>query len=367
MTAGVTDKLRERSIAVILESQAPSGAFVAGPGFSQYGYVWFRDGSFIAAALDRMGHGEAAARFHHWAARIVLENRHGLDRAAAAARDGRRPEVADYLHCRYAADGSPAAEEWPSFQLDGPGIWLWSLARHVQGGGRLTEELRVAARGVGRYLAELWRLPSFDAWEEFPDEVHTSTLAAILAGLRALEEIDGEAPERVAHAADEVERTLRTVAEAVGYFPKWRGSHEVDASLLWLAVPYELVDVDDQPFAATLGRIERDLVAPGGGVYRYRADTYYGGGAWVLLAASLARVYLRRGGPGDVERAERIRRWIEAQADAVGHLPEQVAADALQPEAIDPWRRRWGESARPLIWSHAFYLELIGDLATATA
>lgn len=365
MTASVSARLRERSIAVILASQTRSGAFIAGPGFSQYGYAWFRDGSFIAAALDRVGHGEAAARFHHWAARVVLDNHHGLDRAAAAARDGRRPEVADYLHCRYAADGSPAAEEWPSFQLDGPGIWLWSLARHHRGGGRLTEELRVAARGVGRYLAELWRLPSFDAWEEFPDEVHTSTLAAILAGLRALRELDPEAPERVTQAVDGIQRTLRETADAVGHFPKWRGNSEVDASLLWLAVPYGLVGVDEPLFAATLRRIERDLVAPGGGVHRYRADTYYGGGAWLLLAASLGRVYVRRGGSGDLERAQRIRRWIEAQADDQGRLPEQVATDALHPEAIDPWRRRWGESARPLIWSHAFYLDLIGDLATA--
>lgn len=367
MTALATERLRERSIEIILASQAPSGAFIAGPGFSQYGYAWFRDGAFIASALDRVGHGEAAARFHRWAARVVLHSRHGLDRAAAAARDGRRPEVADYLHCRYAADGSPAAEDWPSFQLDGPGIWLWSLAGHVHRGGRLTEELRVAARGVGRYLAELWRLPAFDAWEEFPDEVHTSTLAAILAGLRALREVDPEAPERVTQAADDIERTLGEAADAVGYFAKWRGNREVDASLLWLAVPYELVGVDDPHFAATVQRIERDLVAPGGGVHRYRADTYYGGGAWVLLAASLARVYLRRDGPGDIERAEHIRGWIEAQADGEGHLPEQVAADALRPEAIDPWRRRWGESARPLIWSHAFYLELVGDLAAAGA
>ena len=143
------------------------------------------------------------------------------------------------------------------------------------------------------------------------------------------------------------------------------GNPEVDASLLWLAVPYELVEVGDPAFATTLARIERDLVGPDGGVHRYRADTYYGGGEWLLLAASLARVYLRRDAPGDRDRAEAILGWIEAQADQRGQLPEQVATNALHPEEIEPWRRRWGDSARPLIWSHAFHLELVEDLRAA--
>jgi len=367
MSALITERLRERSVEIILASQAATGAFIAGPGFSQYGYAWFRDGGFIAQALDRLGLVESASRFHRWAAEVVLANRHGLDRAASAARDGRRPEVGDYLHCRYAADGSAASEDWPSFQLDGPGIWLWSLSTHLAAGGELTDDLRVAARAVARYLAELWQLPSYDVWEEFPDEVHTGTLAAILAGLRAVLEFDAEPPERVTGAAREIDEILRGLAAEAGYFPKWRGSREVDASLLWLAVPYELVRLDDPLFSATLERIERDLVTPDGGVHRYRGDTYYGGGAWPLLTASLSRIYARRGDAGDIERADAARRWIEAQADAEGRLPEQVATHALHPEHIEPWRRRWGESARPLVWSHATYLELLADLEAAGA
>ena len=50
--------------------QASSGAFVAGPTFSQYGYCWFRDGAFIAEALDKVGRTEWAARFHRWVAGV---------------------------------------------------------------------------------------------------------------------------------------------------------------------------------------------------------------------------------------------------------------------------------------------------------
>ncbi len=47
--------LARRSLDIIRAGQAPSGAFVASPTFSQYGFAWLRDGSFIAEALDLVG------------------------------------------------------------------------------------------------------------------------------------------------------------------------------------------------------------------------------------------------------------------------------------------------------------------------
>ncbi len=144
--------LVESSLAIIGSGQAASGAFVAGPTFSQYGYSWFRDGAFIAEALDNVGQIEQAARFHHWVADVVISTAPGLERAREAARAGRTPAASDYLHCRYGADGLPADTDWPTFQLDGPGIWLWSLAHHVLHGGRLDAELVSAVEHVARYL-----------------------------------------------------------------------------------------------------------------------------------------------------------------------------------------------------------------------
>ena len=150
-----------------------------------------------------------------------------------------------------------------------------------------------------------------------------------------------------------------------GAFTKWAGNPEVDASLLWMAAPYESVSATESRFAATLSRIEDELTTDGPGVHRYRSDTYYGGGAWPVLTSAYGRVLLRRGDPGDLERALEALGWIEAQA-ADGELPEQVADHALAPERIDEWREMWGESARPLLWSHAAYLSLHSELATRT-
>lgn len=348
------------SLDVIHAGQAASGAFIAGPTFSQYGYAWLRDGAFIAESLDLVGEHEAARRFHAWVAGVVCDATAGIERSISAGREGRRPDPADYLHCRYAPDGSLGPDDWPTFQLDGPGIWLWALGRHVAAGGVLSDDLATAAILTGRYLAALWPLPSSDAWEESPERVHTSTLAADLAGLRALLAMS---------PAAQAERTIVAAEAGIaarlcggGPWTKWDGSDAVDASLLWIAAPYCLVPPDDPAFAATLTRIEADLVSVDGGVHRYGADTYYGGGEWLLLTAALGRVYLQRGRAGDRDRAVRCLRWIEAQAALDGGLPEQVATRALHPEYIARWRESWGESARPLLWSHATFLAFRAEL-----
>jgi len=353
------------SLAVIRSGQAESGAFVASPTFSQYGHSWLRDGAFIAEALDLVGEVERAKRFHHWVARVILGSSDALERAGASGRRGEVPSADDYLHCRYTTDGSSIDDDWPTFQLDGPGIWLWSLGHHLRHGGYLDAELERAIDIGARYLGDLWPLPCADAWEEFGEHVHTSTLAAIRAGIEAAV---GMMPSLAdASAIDRLRRDIGTRMSVVeGAYAKWQGAHEVDGSLLWMAAPYESVPPTEARFATTLKRIEEELISDGVGVHRYRSDTYYGGGAWPVLTSAYGRVLLRRDHPGDRERAFDALHWIEAQADARGDLPEQVAEHAFAPDRIDEWKRSWGDSARPLLWSHAAYLALRSELEART-
>ncbi len=355
--------LGRRSVEIILANQTPSGAFIASPTFSQYGYCWLRDGAFIAYALDVAGEHAAAARFHDWVTDVVLARRDCLQRAGEAGRRGGIPRPEDYLHCRYSADGVESTVDWPSFQLDGPGIWLWSLGEHLARAGELTSRRARAAGLVADYLGALWRCPSYDAWEENPEVVHTSTVGAIAAGLRAADRFlapnagaASPAPRRW-KSVDQIVQHLRDAASH-GYLPKWPGNRAVDASLLWLGYPYRVFPLDDPIFTATIERIEDDLVSVDGGVYRYLDDTYYGGGEWILLTAALGSVYAERDAPGDRRRALRCLEWIERQSDAEGLLPEQISERALHPEWTENWVRLWGPSARPLVWSHAAYLIL---------
>jgi GH15 family glucan-1,4-alpha-glucosidase len=54
--------------------------------------------------------------------------------------------------------------------------------------------------------------------------------------------------------------------------------------------------------------------------------------------------------------------WVEAQADQLNELPEQVPATLIDESYYEPWKKRWGENAKPLLWSHAKYIILYEEL-----
>ncbi len=129
----------------------------------------------------------------------------------------------------------------------------------------------------------------------------------------------------------------------------------VSRSLLGAVVPYGLLPVDDPLARRTVQRVEEELGGIHGGLHRYRRDTYYGGGAWVLLTAWLGWYYARA---GELERAQALGRWVEAQATAEGDLPEQAPVDLNEPSYYPLWLEKWGPIASPLLWSHAQYIIL---------
>ena len=350
------DDLFHHSVQVILANQAPTGAYIASPDFPTYRYSWFRDGAFIAYAMDLVGEHESARRFHDWAARTVLRHADKARRAIEKAQRG-EPPGEDYLHTRYTLEGEED-DEWPNFQLDGFGTWLWALAQHLRlRGGRLASHWRQAVHLTGSYLAALWRFPCYDLWEEHPDKIHPYTLAAIYAGLQAVGMLtDGEAWPAT---CNEIHRFVLEYGVRDGHLVKYLGSEAVDASLLGVAIPYRLLAPNDPIMQATVARIETDLRHQGGGVHRYAQDTYYGGGEWVLLAAWLSWYYAE---VREFERARELLSWVEAQADEEGNLPEQVPHSLNDPAQYQAWKDKWGDIAKPLLWSHAKYLILCKGL-----
>ena len=344
--------LRQHSIKVIRHGQTPEGAYLAAPSFPTYRYSWFRDGSFIADAMDANGLHDSAAAFHQWVVN-VLES----ELASVSASGG-------VLHTRYLPDGRHGSEEWPNFQLDGFGTWLWAYAGHVARTGHAPDSRGIAVvRGLADHLAERWSRPNFDCWEEHQGEVHPSTLGALHAGFVAAA---GLLRDRYYEGvADSVRSYLLEHGTHAGdgdrHFTKHIGSDAVDANLLWLALPYGVVGVSDPAYLATVDKVRRDLQDPDGGVHRYAQDTYYGGGSWLLLTADLAQVHLAL---GQRQEAERLLAWVEAQADPNGDMPEQVATHVNDPDYVPHWEKTWGASAKPLLWSHAAYLRLVAALAS---
>lgn len=349
--------LRERSIDVIAAAQHSSGAIVASPAFPTYRYCWFRDASFTAYAMDRVGRHDVSGRFFAWARDTIGRRATRLEAALGRRARGGRVVTSDLLHCRYGLDGSDGTDAWGNFQMDGYGALLWAFSEHA----------RVTRADVGpylgtmwllvRYIDAFWELPQYDCWEERPGQ-YPATLACLYGGLRAA------AAYLPAPEAERAERCARRIRELVlsegvrnGQLVKTLGGDGIDASLLWCVVPFALLDPEHPVARTTVSEIERNLLREG--LHRFPEDSYYGGGAWILLTAWLGWYYVRSGRATD---AERLLRWIEAQADGQGRLPEQVQNGLLAPAHFGTWVERWGPPAIPLIWSHAMYLVLDAEL-----
>ena len=354
-------RLISRSIEVITDGQAATGAYLASPTFPTYQYSWFRDGAFIADAMSRVGQVASAEAFFGWCNRILSDRREQvLDLVARGERDVEDVALTEHLHTRYTVDGSETGTEWQDFQLDGYGTWLWALDEHSRRHGMPRAPYLEGAELTVRYLCTFWASPFYDWWEENGELRHPSSLAPIRAGLLAAatwHELDDELRARARETAAQIAGLIAEEGVRGGHLVKYFGSQGVDGSLVACITPFDLYPPEDPIAVATIERIEREL-APGG-VYRFLEDTYYGGGEWILLAGFLgwhnARV-------GNAARARELADWIADQADAQLNLPEQVSARALFPGRIDEWVERWGESASPLLWSHAMYLTLAHQL-----
>lgn len=349
---------------LIRSLQHPDGAYPASPTFSAYrGYSWFRDGAFIADAMSAGGDAASAEAFFGWCARVIETRRDDVARIVAAAESGTPLPDTAMLPTRFTFDGLDGADEWWDFQLDGYGIWLWALGAHVDRHGTDAGPWLEAVRLTVAYLASSWQRPCYDWWEEHIEQVHISTLGCMLAGLRAAAALPGvdEATALLARtAASAIDERMRADGVVDGHLVKWVGTDAVDASLASLVAPLGALDAHEPLATATLETLEAQLVVDGG-MHRFRADTYFGGGQWPLLSCMLGLAWARA---GRTERAFELLRWA-ASTSHDGGIPEQVDRHLLDASFVDEWVERWGPSADPLLWSSAMFLRLAVELEVA--
>jgi GH15 family glucan-1,4-alpha-glucosidase len=266
-------------------------------------------------------------------------------------RQGERLVPEMFFHTRYTVSGEEGTEPWGNFQLDGYGTYLWGVAEHLKrtNDQALLAEIERSLDATVTYLTEFWGEKNFDCWEEGGDQVHPSTLAAIYGGLQA---IFAFLPDpRIKPVCAAIKAYVERYGVENGRFTKSVSNKAVDANLLWLCVPFAMVKPDDVRMMRTVEAIEAKLCT--GGVHRYPGDAFYGGGAWILLTAWLGWYYVKA---GNLARAKELLAWCEAQTDEQGNLPEQVPEGLFVPEARQEWLDRWGEPAKPLLWSHAMYV-----------
>lgn len=355
-------RLAAASHRVITTHQHTGGAFPAAPTFSAYrGYAWLRDGGFTAEGISRYGDLDSAGRFHSWVAAVLAARRGQVD--SLVARHGRGEPVpqADMLPTRFTFDGADGTDPWWDFQTDGYGTWLWSLVTHAGRHHVDLERWRPGIEVAVDYLTAFWELPCYDWWEEHVEQRHVSTLAAVSGGLREVAASGVLDPDRRDAATAAAERARRLVLdEGVrdGHLVKWLGSAAVDGSLPACIEPFRVVPVGSPTATTTLDAVAADLDVDGG-VHRFTADVFYGGGQWPLLSALLGW-NLAQAGRHDEAWAHLD--WIARQATPAEELPEQVGDHLLHPDTRAEWVQRWGPVAVPLLWSHGMFLILADEL-----
>ncbi len=358
-------RLVATSVQLINDLQDKSGAYPASPTFSAYrGYCWFRDGAFIADGMSSAGEVESANRFFDWCSRVLESRAEDVRRIVAAAADGDPVPDRDMLPTRFTFAGGDGEDDWWDFQLDGYGTWLWAVCEHALRHGISLERWRPAIELTVDYLASSWQRPCFDWWEENPGEVHVSTLGCIAAGLTAVSRsgILGERRTELA-SATALAATQHILDRGLTneHLAKWVGSEAVDASLLAVVFPLRVVEPKGALGLATTAAIDEQLNV-GGGVHRYLADTFFGGGQWPLLSCLLG---LGFEAAGLHERALDQLRWAGATVSEEGWMPEQVDDHLLDSTRYQEWVDRWGPVAQPLLWTHAMYIRLAVEVGLA--
>ena len=367
-------ELARHSHAVISGNQDQGGAYPASPTFTAYrGYAWLRDGAFTAEGMSRYGDVASADRFHDWVDRVLTSRSGQVTALVAEARRGKEPPLAAMLPTRFTFEGDDGSDPWWDFQTDGYGMWLWSVVTHARRHDVPLARWRTGIEVAVDYVTAFWDRPCYDWWEEHVEHRHVSTLAALHGGLEAVlgTGLLDPAREAAAVVASDGARAL-ALAEGTScgragdptapHLAKWLGSGEVDGSLAACVAPFGLVAPGSPLAEATLDAVSRDLDVEGG-VHRFRADVFYGGGQWLLLSCLLS---WNRAVAGDRDAALRHLRWVVDHATSSGDLPEQVPDHLLHPEHRQEWLDRWGAVATPLLWSHGMFLILADELGLLT-
>jgi len=318
---------------------------------ANYHFVWPRDAAFICVAAKRVDL-NIYDKFFEW-----LEDRP----------EGFKKE--SLLYQNYAPNG---IKNYKGFQPDQAGTCLWAIYEcykdNLKQAVNKHETLirRLADGLVNDWHGKYFFHHSVDLWEEgerhtssVHESNHTYSLAACARGLLlANEMIKNDI--WVSKAQQMIKRIDFSYSKTSQRFLRNKGKviadRNVDASLIGLVWPFEIIAVDDSRIIKTIKKIEKRIVHNGLGVHRYENDYYdgegsgrEGGGAWPILNFWMSIYWCL---VGDKAKAENYFNWVlnKLEEDNYGNFfPEQIFED----------NRR---GVYPLAWSHAMFILAVEKL-----
>ncbi|BBO17769.1 glycoside hydrolase family 15 [Candidatus Brocadia pituitae] len=367
--------LFKRSLLLIRTQIDNGGAIIAANdsdiiqfGRDTYSYMWPRDGALVAYALTKTGYIDASKRFFQFCADVI-------------SKDG-------YLLHKYNPDRSFASSWHPwlkddkkslPIQEDGIALVIWSLWNHydefrdIEFIKPLYRSLILnAAEFMIKFRDEETGLPlnSYDLWEERYG-VHTFTVSAVIAGLRAAGDFarafgEQECGDKYRDTADKMKDSLIAYFyhKEEGRFARMGNrtangydlDMTVDASLAGL-VAFDVFGAADAMVMSTMNAVKERLriKTTVGGIARYTNDYYHQvsndigqvpGNPWFICTLWLAEYEIMRAkNLTELNNTLPVLEWVVEKA-----LPSGVLAEQVDPYTGTPL------SVSPLTWSHATFV-----------
>lgn len=323
-----------------------TGLYVASLGEEYVNYVWIRD-TYYQAKPSLNSNPEAYVQTY----RSLLDYYKGLNYKYDDKLDEliRKPYPLNnirFIHPRFYPDLTEITGDWGNLQLDTFGYFFLGVAEGLE------KELPVirdeSDRDIIRKLIkilskiEYWNIEDNGIWEE-PEEIHASSIGAILSGLLALEKLDFSIPRKL------IEKGIEKLNHLL---PRESITKQEDLALLTLIYPFNIVSEEIKEYI--LERVHKELERDKG-VARYVGDKYYrteqGEAEWTFGYSYLFFSYIDK----DLEKAEQYLEKILECIDDNGFIPELYYAKTDKPNPNSPL----GWSVAMAILSIEKYLEKV--------
>jgi GH15 family glucan-1,4-alpha-glucosidase len=316
----------------------PTGLFLASSKNVETGYdkAWLRDNVYEALAFEYADDWEVVAKDYHTL--LDIFDKH-IDKINWATTN--KPfESWQFIHARYNPETLEEFwESWGNKQHDAVGAVLFKLADFKAKGKDVLRNQKDhrTVQTLIYYICnvEYWHDADSGMWEE-AEEVHASSIGAVLAALKKWQEVGGMDVDQ--DAIDRGQAALDAL------LPRESESKFTDLALISLIYPYNVVSPD---IARQIVENLEYHLAKDKGVMRYKFDAYYNKNSdgyseeaeWCFGLSWLAIAYKQL---GDNEKA---REYLQRATNTItkdGKIPELYFSHSNDPNENTPLG--WSES-----------------------